>query len=374
MRESSESPDRAASPHQWGRFEVRDELGRGARSRVYRAWDPLWRQEIALKRWSADAREGLDELRRDFRLLARTPCRHLPRVRELVEHDGDTALVMELVEGEDLTDVVGSIDPRELARGLFGAIEVLHASGIVHGDIKPDNVRVRPDGTVVLVDLGLAYSAAHPRASLGGTLGYFSPEQLNRESWGAPSDIYAAGLVLYEVLLSPEPAAVQARIEATRARRFLPVPPLPDPVLTQLLNRTLEPAPERRFTAEACVQLLEARSGRADDGDAQLREVANRWLSAAPRRLLVMADAKTGRTFGDTLLRAATGRGWSVLRFGANRSDLRPLHALEGLVDDLSGRLDDLHDGDRAVLESSFPAFAPGRGNVVALPGPRHRA
>lgn len=372
MPQTADPRDRDGQP--WGRFRILGELGRGARSRVLRAYDTRWRQEVALKIWSTDAVEGLDELRRDFRLLARTPCPHLPRVRELVEEEGSTALVMELVEGHDLSDVLATIDPTELAVGLFSAIEVLHASGIVHGDIKPQNVRVRSDNTVVLVDLGLAYSVAHPRASLDGTPHYFSPEQLNRESWGPPSDIYAAGLVIHEVVAAPlDAAALNRRVDVTLSRGTIPLPPIANPSLADVLRRCLHPDPNQRPSAEDCLVALAGRPTRSEDPDASHRVVAKRWLGAAQPRLVVVGDPKSGRALADTLFRVAVGRQWSVLRFGGTRSGLRPLHALEGLVDDLSAHLDALDDVDRALLETAFPAFARSRATVVALPGPRHR-
>ena len=147
-----------------GPYEVLSLLGAGGMGEVYRAKDSTLKREVALKVLPADVakdRERLARFQREAEVLASLNHPHIAQIYGL-EHAGDTfALVMELVEGEDLAQRIarGPIPLDEalpIARQIAEALEVAHEHGIIHRDLKPANVKVRPDGTVKVLDFGLA--------------------------------------------------------------------------------------------------------------------------------------------------------------------------------------------------------------------------
>jgi len=166
---------------------------------VWLADDALAQRQVAIKLLPASA-EGLDQLRREYALLARLLHPGLPRVYELT---AAPALVFELIEGRPLdrwwdgralTEVVGALAQ------LLGILDFLHNRGVLHRDVKPDNVLVTDQGVVRLVDLGLALPAGDPD-KLGGTAGYIAPEVLAVESPPSRrSDLYAVGVLLFQAI------------------------------------------------------------------------------------------------------------------------------------------------------------------------------
>lgn len=193
-----------------GRYIIDARVGAGGMGDVYRAHDPVIEREVALKivTWS-----GSDEQRRrrffaELRLLGRIIHDHVVRVYDFGEHNGMPYLVTELLDGEDLAAAIagrrcGDIESRlGIARQMASALKDVHAAGILHRDIKPANVFIEKSGRAKLLDFGIARDddADMKTASLiAGTPGYLAPEQLQGAAATVQSDVYAFGVVLFEL-------------------------------------------------------------------------------------------------------------------------------------------------------------------------------
>jgi serine/threonine-protein kinase len=214
------------------RYRIARLLGQGGMGAVYRAWDLSLNVPVALKEMipepGIDSRE-LAELREQFRreaqVLAGLTHPNLPRVTDFFEWHGNAYLVMDFVEGESLDELIARQGPvpeeraRQWAAQLLDALAVCHARRIVHRDVKPQNIIIRPSGQAVLVDFGLVklWDPRHPhtqRIIRGmGTVEYASPEHLNL--WGRHteprSDLYSLGATLYHALTGREPPSAMER-------------------------------------------------------------------------------------------------------------------------------------------------------------------
>jgi eukaryotic-like serine/threonine-protein kinase len=211
-----------------GVYEVTAFLGEGGMGRVYRATDTKLKRQVALKilppTVAADA-DRLARFQREAEVLASLNHANIAHIYGLEESEGITALVMELVEGEDLANRIarGPIPVTEalsIARQIAQALEAAHERGIIHRDLKPANIKVRADGAVKVLDFGLAKvtdpagttstsnsesptlttPAMTQAGMILGTAAYMSPEQARGTLVGRRSDIWAFGCVFYEML------------------------------------------------------------------------------------------------------------------------------------------------------------------------------
>jgi len=212
-----------------GPYEITAEIGKGGMGEVYRATDTNLKRAVAIKvlpESVASDVERLARFQREAEVLASLNHPNIAAIYGLERSSGMTALVMELVEGPTLADRIarGAIPLDEalpIARQIAEALEAAHEQGIIHRDLKPANVKVRPDGTVKVLDFGLAKAleptgAMSPSVSqsptitspammtgvgvLLGTAAYMSPEQARGKAVDRRSDIWAFGCVLYEML------------------------------------------------------------------------------------------------------------------------------------------------------------------------------
>jgi serine/threonine protein kinase len=215
-----------------GIYEVFAKLGEGGMGEVYRARDTKLDRDIALKILPTSFAKDADRLmrfEREAKTLASLNHPHIAQIYGLEQSSNVSALVMELVEGDDLAARLarGSMaldDAFPIARQIAEALETAHEAGIIHRDLKPANIKVRPDGTVKVLDFGLAKpgatGAASPTGATGsvgatgavtspaatmlgvilGTAAYMSPEQAKGKPVDRRADIWAFGCVLYEML------------------------------------------------------------------------------------------------------------------------------------------------------------------------------
>jgi serine/threonine-protein kinase len=223
------------------RYEILGLIGVGGMGSVYRARDRELEELVALKVLRKDlvSTPGiLERFRREVKLARRVTHRNVARVFDIGEHQGDKFLTMELVDGESL----GGLLAREGALPLAHAVEIVsgicagltsaHAAGVVHRDLKPDNVLIASDGRVVLTDFGIAraFSEAGARSTMGllvGTPAYMAPEQVEGHAdIDARADIYALGVVFYELLTGRRAWPGESPL-AVAAARLLNDPPDP---------------------------------------------------------------------------------------------------------------------------------------------------
>ncbi|MFF9410775.1 protein kinase [Streptomyces anandii] len=246
-----------------GRFELIERLGSGGMGTVWRARDTVLHREVALKavRQDADTSPTVRErVMREARALARLSNPHVVTVYEVIEAEPHPWIVMELVPGTSLQQRIhaGPLSPAETARigrQLLSALCAAHAAGIHHRDVKPANVLIRPNGTAVLTDFGIAAlqgaTALTAAGELVGTLEYMAPERIRGHDDPA-CDLWSLGLVLYTCTEGTSPLRRATTAATLAAVLEEPVPPpvhsgLLAPVLQSLLVRdpTARPGPRQ---------------------------------------------------------------------------------------------------------------------------------
>jgi serine/threonine protein kinase/beta-lactam-binding protein with PASTA domain len=202
-----------------GRYVLRGELGRGGMATVHRAFDEVLEREVAVKLLHAHLADDpafLDRFRREARAAAALDHPNVVAVHDWGETDDGAYLVLQLVEGPSLRDVLrrhGRLTPAEAAAVLEPAARGLgaaHAAGLVHRDVKPENLLLGRDGTVRVTDFGLARAAASATSTFGadvlvGSPHYLSPEAVRGRPLDPRADVYALGVVLFECLTGRPP-------------------------------------------------------------------------------------------------------------------------------------------------------------------------
>ena len=245
-----------------GRYRIIALLGKGGMGEVYRADDLTLGQGVAMKFLPDEAArdEGLlERFRNEVRMARRVSHPNVCRVYDVGDIDGQTFFTMEYVDGEDLASLlrrIGRLPPDkalDIARHLCAGLAAAHAKGVLHRDLKPANIMLDGRGQVVITDFGLAGVADDIRGPevRSGTPAYMSPEQLSGKEVSTRSDIYALGLVLYEVFTGKrafaESAAklLHAGADRTPSRPSSVVKDL-DPIVEKVILRCLETDPSSR--------------------------------------------------------------------------------------------------------------------------------
>ncbi|SDN83412.1 serine/threonine-protein kinase [Lentzea jiangxiensis] len=258
------------------RYTLLAELGRGAMGVVWRAQDQLLGRAVALKELhppqgiAAEERTVLEErMLREARTAGRLNHPAVVTVYDVVREDGRTYLAMELVDALDLASIVQRHGPRDstwmagVALQVLGALEAAHQAGIVHRDVKPSNIMVRPDGAVKLTDFGIAQAADDPRLTHnGGIVGspaYMSPDRLSGWEASPASDLWALGVTIANAVegISPfERTSTASTLHAVMNEP--PVLRLASPALAQVIRGLLTVDPAHRLTAPQARQMLVA--------------------------------------------------------------------------------------------------------------------
>jgi eukaryotic-like serine/threonine-protein kinase len=298
-----------------GPYEVVSVLGAGGMGQVYRARDTRLDRTVALKVLTDSAgEEATISILREARAAARLNHPHIAAIYDVVDTGDPPFLVMEYVDGEPLSSIVarGPLDPAraiDIGVALASALAYAHGQGIVHRDVKPSNVAVTSGGTLKLLDLGIARqlsssALATTRKQTGsvgimGTPAYMAPEQLVGRPATPRSDIYSAGVLLYELLTGklPYPSddvlVMMTALGSGRVPRVSSIRPDVPIGLDQVVARAMAVDPDERFaSADDLKAALDAvrTTGRADLDTRRLTRVRrSRSLVAAVAAVLVAA-------------------------------------------------------------------------------------
>jgi tRNA A-37 threonylcarbamoyl transferase component Bud32 len=259
-----------------GRFRIEARIGSGGFGTVYRAWDERLQRPVAVK--VIDRDHGAPRVTREAQAVARLAHVSIATLYELAT-DGERAyLVSELIDGDTLRSLGrrGELTDRLVARvGADAAAALTHAHrvGVVHRDVKPENILVTPDGRAKLVDFGIARIAGErsltATGAVVGTLAYMAPEQADGLRPGPAADVYSLSLTLYECLCGEHPLLRDAPAATARAigEPIAPLsdvrPELPSP-MTEAIDASLEPDPELRPLASELEAALAAHIGELD--------------------------------------------------------------------------------------------------------------
>jgi len=254
-----------------GRYRIEQPLGHGGMAVVYRAYDEALGRVVAVK-LLAENLAGEESFRRRFlreaRLAARLAHPNIVYVYDTGEDEGRPFIVMECVEGESLAELLArehKLEPGRavaLARQACLGLQHAHEQGLVHRDLKPQNLLLDSAGTLKIADFGIARSAQGTRlteiGSVLGTAAYLAPEQATGEQATTAADIYSLGVVIYQMLAGVTPFSYESLADFLHGQTQL-VPPLADlapavpPALEETVMRTLAREPRYRPLSAAAL-------------------------------------------------------------------------------------------------------------------------
>lgn len=380
-----------------GRFELGDSLGEGGMGVVYAAYDRKRKAEVALKTLRIRDAEFLYLIKREFRALTDLSHPNLVTLHELVVDDELAFITMERVDGVHWLEWVRphkALDRERLHDGLVQlvrALHHLHRHGLVHRDVKPNNVMITADGRLKLLDFGLAFAArSRPDPSdsfVVGTLDYLSPEQARGQPVTAASDFFGLGVMLYEAMTARTPwpdvdarRLLEDRIAAEPSLAFgqgeehQPLATLdllcldlrlPDPELRPGATEIL-----RRLGASDLGRDSDTRStfvGRTVEQSQLASAVENGLQGSSPRLLLVGGRSGTGKSaMSRTLLDTLGGtHGALILRGQCYERETVRYSGVDAVVDALRAyllelepeELERLLPGRSAALAVAFPVL-----------------
>src|SRR2546429_342523 len=266
------------------RYEVKELLGTGGMGVVYRAFDRELQEPVAIKTLRPEALGGdgvaLERFKQEIRLARKITHRNVVRTYDLGEIGGTYYPTMEYVEGTPLKQLITARGPLPVAvtltigKQLCRALEVAHEQGVIHRDIKPQNIVVEPNGFLKVMDFGIARLANRPREKgltqegmSIGTPDYMSPEQLSGMELDVGSDLYSTGVVLFECLTRRVPFEADT-IYALIARHLEEQPPdprsfnseIPD-ALAQVILTAMAKEPADRYQSALAMHDALARIG-----------------------------------------------------------------------------------------------------------------
>jgi hypothetical protein len=351
-------------PRRIGKYEILDELGRGAMGTVYRARDPKLDRVVALKVMSRELDvepEMKERFKREAQAAAKLKHPNIVTVYDFDDEGDPRYFAMELLEG---TDLAAAIDERQLG-GLPDKLRVLiqicrgldyaHKSGVIHRDVKPSNIQVLPDGTVKILDFGIAWrdgSTLKTKTGLVlGTPTYMAPEQITGGDVDGRADMWAVGVIAYEMLGGRRPFSANTIPGLIYAIVHSPPPALDARIsglpanLVEVVNKALAKRPEARFRdlSEMGQTLQTILGAPASDLD----------LSVEAREKAYVHHLEAARTF---LLADEPARALEAARRARTLEPGRPEVAT--LIAEIEARLREVADQPTVVVP---PALSSGR-------------
>jgi hypothetical protein len=328
------------------RYQIKSQLGRGGMGEVWRAFDLKLRVEVALKAMLPDLfknEKRRDLLRREVRAAREVVSPNVCRIFDLIEVDGRELVSMEYVDGGTLLSLVAERGPldlmeaQDIASQFLAGLEAIHRAGLVHRDVKPENIMITRAGRVVLMDFGLARQEDSGAGTVSGTPAYMAPEQAMGGKVDARADVYAAGVVLAEMVSPGGIKDFESRQSVWEGIRHDP-PRMPDSPWAPVLKKAVAKEPDQRYnSAHTLTRALEDVTLRVEgaedltpypglasftEEDAEYffgreAEVEQMWrkLEGPPRMLAIAGPSGAGKT---SFLRAGLTPhaqiGWTIFR------------------------------------------------------------
>ncbi|MEB3221565.1 MAG: diguanylate cyclase [Candidatus Sericytochromatia bacterium] len=392
-----------ASPDLGSRYRLLSQLGTGGMSVVYLVEDCQTGQQVAMKvisqalREAADQAEHLLRFKQEFRTMARLRHPNTCAVHDYgVLKDGRAYLTMEVVEGRGLDECLPMAAEAFLPvlRQLGHALQYIHQQGFVHLDLKPENIRLRDDGVVKLMDFGLMEVTGQALDAVRGTLLYLSPEVARLDRVDARSDLYALGALAYHVLAGQPPFTCASPLEYLRAHlSAVPQPlrelaPAVPPEVAHVVERLLAKEAAARYpSAEGALgalglgadegaqaTLLESSFvGRRDEVQ-RLGEALSALQLGEPRHVTIAGPAGIGksRLLGEFRVQALLeDRPWLYGRATEVGAPYGPfIEMLRGLLPLAHARCPELLRLHAAVLGTLLPELPVGEEAVPIEPEP----
>jgi murein DD-endopeptidase MepM/ murein hydrolase activator NlpD len=277
-----------------GRYQVRRRLGVGGMGSVWCVHDNRTDEDVALKVLPPQAgTDALTRFRREVTLARRIAHPNVCRVFDLGDPGGLHVLTMELIEGESLRSRLARgplpwIEARRVIEDLLAGLAAVHAAGVVHRDVKPENILIAASGRAVFVDFGLAWAPTTQAATAPevGTPQYMAPEQLSGGAVDARSDVFAAGIAIQEILDGRPPFEGATAALVTSA--ILRDPPRP-------LEGKGVPADVRAAVAQVIARAL---GHDREDRQADAGELREEWLAALAGASASVAAPRAGARIG----------------------------------------------------------------------------
>jgi eukaryotic-like serine/threonine-protein kinase len=263
------------------RYEILLQLGEGGMGTVYKVYDRELERVVAMKVIRpelAQTAEALNRFKQELIIARQVTHRNVSRIYDLAEADGVKFITMEFIEGRSLSTLLqekGKLAPKQAAGVIVQvcrALEAAHAEGVIHRDLKPQNIMLDAHDRVVVMDFGIARSIAIGSMTqtgiVLGTPAYMSPEQAKGEELDARSDLFSLGIIFYELLTNNSPYKAETALEALYKRTTEPVrppieiaPEIPKP-LSDIAVHCLEIDKDKRYaSATEIVSDLEAWAG-----------------------------------------------------------------------------------------------------------------
>lgn len=272
-----------------GKYLINEYIGRGGWSIVYRGVHKNLNMPVAIKMLRHDMAMNpafLEKFRNEAKTIARFNHENIVKVYDIEELYRTTFIIMEYLEGAPLDHILEKIQKLPLSRVLdilfqtCAGLTYAHSEGIVHQDIKPDNIFIQPDNRIKIVDFGLACQPGTSQSSMTGTFFYMSPEQIEGDPIDERTDIYSLGITAYEMITGQRPFPEDSIAEALvmRLREEIPdprelVPDLPDELATFILRATRIEPDERYGNITQILHDLEPLAQRMGlKGQADIRE------------------------------------------------------------------------------------------------------
>jgi tRNA A-37 threonylcarbamoyl transferase component Bud32 len=250
-----------------GKFEIRREIGRGAMGVVYEGYDPSIKRVVALKTIRSDQLAGGDpaaviaRFRREAQAAGRLNHPNIVAIYDFGEDNGAWYIAMEFVQGRELKECFETnerfrtADIVRIMSQILSALDYSHRQGVIHRDIKPANIFLLPDGSVKVADFGIAHIDSSSLTQVGtvmGTPSYMSPEQIMGLPVDGRTDLFSAGVILYQFLTGERPFAGSSTTTMQKVLKEDPLPPSTlnvqiSPAMDAVVRKALAKRPEERF-------------------------------------------------------------------------------------------------------------------------------